>query len=455
MHLRRVSRLSLLLLMGGAAYAGVPVPPSSPLGTALQRGDAAAVHRIEQKGSAGRITKNMDRAQLRYDIPQLLSAAHKCESAARGGGTHGDLAAASRCSYIARSSALVLGNAREFLHEAQWAKSILYPALAKAFGHVTTFGNGLDKANLPKLIRSTPAPSESWLRGSMKMAFRNPRAVLTQHTEPIIEIAVNGHAVPATIQVNKGVPLRTPIALVEPVDSKTPSTSQLGLTPLIRYYATTTVTYLSVTHRQKPALFLADTVTVGPLLMHHLAVGVIKSDYLPPGIYMGSAMWRRFGEVVINGTGIRLLQHAAHDCRQSLRLTFASNYHEDGSQLFPIRLDGVQRIAVFVTGNPNLVTIATRSGSHDAPSQNGSDDTALQRAAAKGRAKLQIGQQAIQVAPVNAKSDSDEPYQVSLGMPILDRYTVHLRLSGGSPSICFATSATGSGSAAGGHDASR
>lgn len=436
-----VTLLCTSLLVCEAALAAVPVVPKNPLFTLLRRGDAAAVHTFEHDHGAGPITRSIDHAQLHYAIPQLLSAARKCQNVTFNAGSQDALDTALWCSYIARSSALILGDAREFLQQTRWEKDVLYPALDKVNpGFHATFDGGLDHVNLKKLSGITPTVSQSWLAASKHLPSLNSERARAMHTSPIVRINIDGHPVDASVRTNDGV--RTPVVLVEPAHSKTSRAARLGLTPLVRNYTHAVVRAGSVTYRTKPDLFLADTVMVGPLVMHHLAVEVIRSDFAPPGIYLGNAMWRRFGEVAVSNTGIRLSRHPVNDCAQPLPLTFAANFHEQGSLVFPVNFNGVKRTATFVANPSAFITVSAGAWGEDATS--GKTGKATPKlGSVKGSATLQIGSQTIDVASVDTKVGPHKRYRLKLGTPVLDAYTIRLQLAGGSPSICFAPNSGG------------
>ncbi|WP_449427295.1 hypothetical protein [Rhodanobacter umsongensis] len=214
------------------AYAGLPDIPQMDLFTALQNGDVEAVHRIEQKLNAHSITRSMDEAQLHYDIPRLLEGAQQCELRDFKDGTNGGLVGALRCNDIARSSALMLGNANEYLKQASWARKVLLPALAKAFNHPASFDNGLDTADLDGLVESTPAVNATWRSLSQTLPFRKVTAVPVTQAVPQPAIQINGH--PETVSIVTQGFTQTPISIIESSSDEDSLSKTLGLVPLLR-----------------------------------------------------------------------------------------------------------------------------------------------------------------------------------------------------------------------------
>ncbi|MGH8124459.1 MAG: hypothetical protein ACREPK_01235 [Rhodanobacteraceae bacterium] len=430
----------ILLSIGSIAIAApptVPLPPThNPLLKPLEHGDSSAVHQVENKYGAGPVTRAMDRAQLGYDMPRLLSAARRCQDLGIQGGTADDLGTALYCSYLARSSALIEGNALAYLQEVQWVKNTLYPAMERAINDHPIFGTGLDPANLRRLTDATPAVAETWLSGSQALSFQaSGRTRGSTDAQPKIGIKINGQNIAAFIEMGRGT-LRTPITIIEPKEERASISSKLKLKLVVQDYANAFVRFGGAKYTITPSLYIADNVSVGPLMLHHVAVGVVTADFIRPGVYLGASMWRRFGEVMISGAGIRLSRQATHQCEPVVPMTFAANYHEVGSLQFPISVNGVTRTAALSIRATDLVDMGSSTwvdpGARAASAGTRKDRTV------KDPITIQVGHQSFNTPSAYVATNWHEPFQVSLGRSILDRYIVHLKLRGGNPSICFA-----------------
>lgn len=433
MKLRRTSVLVCVLIPVALAYAGLP-DVSGSVETALRTGNAATVQRAEREQHAGPGTSRMDTAQLGYDLSHLLKDAQQCEKFYFHVQTKSGLGTALRCNAIARSAALMLGDAHTFVAQSLWARGTLLPALQKAISHAVSFEGGLASANLRELAREVPSPTQSWPSIEVSLAVTRKGSHGVGDARHIVA-RINDQRVEASIDTLSSVP--SVLTIIEPLHGTSILSERLGLKSLINNYGTATLTYLSHQYEAPVDLFLAKNIALGPLVLHDVAVNIIRSDYVPPSVKVGMPMLRHFGSVVIGRKRVTLAKGSMDACPDPVRMTFAANYHLQGSLLFPVSLDGRTSDAVLDISDAGS-RVDPRSTMLVAASRRATESP---RATVAGSVPvaLKVGSQPVRFTAEVSHIPS-EPYQVSMGGSILRSYTVHFDFGEAPPTVCFANS---------------
>ena len=331
----------VLATCSSAVYASLPAMPPQPLLTALEKGDADTVHRLEKELGASQETRALDDAQLRYDIPHLGQLASQCELSRFSQGSPGDLLLALRCNEIARSSALQLGDANAYVKEALWAKKVLLPALTKASGGPATFDNGLDTTDLETLLPKVPKVSSAWSEGTHPMKYHNTGAPFPASSPLQAPIVVGDHLTTARIATN--LTAITPLRIV----STTAGEKALGFTPLIKNIGTARIGFQSRVYSLQIDLYLAPSIRFGPLTLSNVAVAILHSEDVLPELAVGMPFLRQFGEVTIENDQIQLARTAQGRCKGGAPLTLASDSFLNGPQTFPTTIGGKAALTSF------------------------------------------------------------------------------------------------------------
>lgn len=408
------------LAVGSASVlAKLPTAPS-PLFDALDKGDVTAVHRLEDQLHAHADTRQLDDAQLRYDLPNLLGLAISYEDAHFQKGTQGDLMLALRANQLARASALGLGDANAYLQEAIKAKKQLLPALNKSLGGVFTFDNGLDTADLEAALRQAPTMSLSWTNAQSILPLPRVSAMPPEQSAIKPAIELGEHSTTATILVNAAA--MAPVWIVTTPDEPKP----FGFTLLVKNIGKATATYHGHPYDAQIDLYLAPSVAFGPMLLHNAAVAVVHSYYVPPTIVIGMPMLRHFGQLSLNDHQLTLARRGGHVCQSGAPLSFASGPDLTGSAYFPASIGGQAARMSLELDTPFAVAIKPD----------------FSQAIANGsQVDLAVGAWAAQDRAIVPRVWHD-PRDALLGNGVLRQNTVSLDFGAPTPSLCIAKAAS-------------
>lgn len=404
----------------GAVLAKLPTAPS-PLFDALDKGDAEAVHRIEDQLNAHAATRALDDAQLRYDLPNLLELAVRYEEDRLQKGAPPDLLLALRANEMARASALSMGDANTYLRQATWARKQLLPALTRAIGGANTFDNGLDTADLEGALQKAPKMSVTWKDAAGTLPLPRVSAMPPEQAGLKPSLKIGDRTVDATILVDAATFAPIWIATA-PGDSK-----PYGLTLLVKNIGSATASYHGHSYSSPIDLYLAPSVEFGPLVLHDVAVAVVQSYYIPPKVVIGLPMLRHFGEVTFGDDRMTLARVGSHACQSGAPLSFASGPDLNGSMLFPASIGGNKAPMDFVSDSPAVV--AVKPGFSETISDGAEVDVAVGAWSSQHKA--------------NVPSPWTNPRDAVLGDGVLKQNTVSYRFDTPTPSICIAKATHG------------
>jgi len=421
----RKTKLRILVLLcapiamtSSLTYASLPAIAADPLFDALRDGDVDAVHRAEQTEKAGEAIVRMDDAQLRYDIPHLLPLAEKCQQRAFDLPNAVGYGAALHCNDVARGSALILGDAREFLKQAAWARKTLFAPLSKSLNTPVTFEDGLQKADLDALADRTPAVTATWQGTSQTLSYGKV-STMGVLAIPKPTLRINGQAQEASIATDQVTV--TPVAIITSPEDADALVAKLGLQPLVMDFESVTVDFHGSSFQVKLDLYLAPSVEFGPLKLSHVAVMMMKTDYLPAEIEVGMPMLRQFGEVTIADDHV-VLSQGASACEEGAPLVFGADSNLYGSMSFPMAINGKPGRGTFdmKTSLPYVLNPAyqeTLKDNEPVTVTVGAWTLGGARVLPRGKVKMR---------------------DASLGFPLLKDNAVHLRFDTPTPSICLA-----------------
>lgn len=394
---------------------------------ALRTGNSVQVRQIiKSKGIDPHIAKIAE-AQLTYDVPRLLKLSQTCER-----DTIPDPEAVTEalyCNEVAFAAAASLGDAHELLSEYLWRRVHVIPALAKDL-HWTPSesSSSLDRISpdgIAKRVAQTPPLTVRWLADSMTTTIDHAQALTP--TAPRIRISINGRTVDALL--NTGLATSAPLVVVESGSDSEQTTADLGLTPLLGLSAPAAGSMEPVTGSTTPQLWrIADTVKIGPLLLHHLFVPVMTSSAMPPGVYVTVALLRRFGSVTLGKDEVSFARHGGGDaCTAGVAMTFAGNKNLTGWLVFPATILGRRMTTALITNAPVVLA---------------GDSTAFPmsfREKHNSGFKVMVGTQSFHVLDVGI-TPGGRPYHLAIGNPVLATHTVTLAFGGSEPEICLSKS---------------
>lgn len=426
------------IIMGTALFAGCIIASCAhaqwdrtDLLGALKNGNAPWVEKIIHANSISPRVAQLAYAQLNYDVPKLLKFGKSCQAHALK--DHG-LAATTKAFYcysVALSAATSIGDGHAFLSELLWYKTFLLPRMNEQSNYRSSSNTGLLPGvtlhDLKAVVLKTPPLSMEWQAESKIVPVNHGSSFSS--TEPKIDIDVNGHSTVAMIDTR--LPAPSSIIVVKPQSDKVESDSNLGLVSIYPSPSQTSV------HTSNSGLEwkVANAVTIGPLVLHHLLVLVDTNSDVPAGIYIKNALLRRFGEVVIGKASVSFFRHSTNDCGAGASMIFAADENLNGFLKFPISVDGRSAMAAFYSDNQTpfqtaygvLPTVASSTGT--------AKSTYTTR---QGPIRVKVGSETFE-APyaVVANQRSTGPVDALIGNPVLQSYSVHLIFDRPSPMICL------------------
>ena len=422
----RKTKLRILVLLcapiamtSSLTHASLPAIEATPLFDALRDGDVDAVHRAEQTEGANETIRRMDDAQLRYDIPGLLPIAERCQQRAFDLPNGVGYGTSLHCNDIARGSALILGDAREFLKQAAWARKTLFAPLSKSLNTPVTFEDGLQKADLDALADRTPAVTATWQGTSQTLSF-DKVSTMGALAIPKPTLRINGHAQEASIATDQVTV--APVAIVASPEDADALVAKLGLQPVVMDFEAVTVDFHGSSFQVELDLYLAPSVEFGPLKLSHVAVMMMKTDYLPAEVEVGMPMLRQFGEVTIADDHVALSRQGTSACERGAPLVFGADSNLYGSMSFPMAINGKPGRGTLdmKTSLPFVLNPAyqeTLKDNEPVTLMVGAWTLRGNRVLPRGKVKMR---------------------DASLGFPLLKDNAVHLRFDTPTPSICLA-----------------
>lgn len=392
---------------------------------ALRAGNAVQVRQIIKSKRIDPSIVKIAEAQLTYAVPRLLKLSQTCERDAIVDPKA--VTEALYCNEVAVAATISLGDAHELLSEYLWRRVHLIPALEKDL-HWAPNGNfspldQLSPDDFAKLVARTPPIAVHWSADSMIVPIDHAQA-LTQ-TAPRIRVSINGRTVDALLDT--GLATSAPLVVVESGSGSGQTAADLGLTPLLGLSAPAADSMEPVTGSAIPQLWrIADTVKMGPLLLHHLFVPVMTSRAIPPGVYVTIALLRRFGSVVLGKDAVSFARDDGDNtCAAGVPMTFAGNKDLTGWLVFPATVAGRREPSALITGAPAALAGDSTAFPMSFREKHNNGVTAM------------VGTQSFHVLDVGIFS-GDRPYHLEIGTPILATHTVTLAFGGAAPEICLA-----------------
>jgi len=289
--------------------------------------------------------------------------------------------------------------------------------LSQSFSDHASFDNGLDTADLAGLVARTAEIESAWRSEDASLAFQDISGLPANQAVPKPSIRVGEQAIPVALASDRSTP--TPLwVVVSPADADA-TIKKLELTALVPNIQVATATLRGQAYPVHVDLYLAKSITVGNLELRNAAVGVVKTDYLPPGMQIGLSLLSRFGEVTLHNKGIELVREAASTCSDGAPMSFAAGPSLDGYETFDVLVGGKAVRTVFDPGSPTWLELSASLGT-SVPQD--------------GRVKINVGSWNSQiqttVPPVWLR-----PQEGLLGNNLLKSSAVKMKF-GSSPMIC-------------------
>lgn len=395
---------------------------------ALNNGNVQLVNELIKSIGVNPILGKMANAQMQYDMPLLANLASQCERRAIKVKTA--LTDAVYCATVATGAYTSLGDVHARGNQVLWDYTQLTPAVKGGRGSASTIAKTARK--FEQQISGIQPVSETWNSATESV---NTLAVTGDGSAPLpaISISVDGHRLHASLDLAPGGP-PDPLVLVEGL-SKGRVTQTLGLreVPDGQSHRRNSV----IEKKESGGLYIADTVRIGPLVLHHFGVDVVTTPFIPPGAYIRASLLRRFGSVIIARNKVVLSRDSVGSCTGAVPMVFAADDKQNGALVFDAAMHGRPIKAALDLGDPHMLTTMidgmgelTGSGAHALAGRD------LQTGSP---ALLRVGQTTISAPqPAASRPTQGQPYRVKIGRRVLRSYSIDLSFGHSYPTVCFA-----------------